>query len=384
MIDVYRNLPESLKDMAERLNFPESERNLSPEKSIFRTLSAPVTLQWELTPWCNENCIHCYNFWRVGGNNNPFISPNMEVYKASSQEIVNNKIFQVTVTGGEPLAVFRQSYPFLEYLVENKISLSLNSNLTMLNKEKAKLLKKLSSCSILTSLLSGNPELNNDLTGRPNTHKDVTRGINIALNEGLYVEVNMVVTKANLSDIFSTAEYVKNLGVTAFSATKAAAPVNSKDFSEYALSQRDFQLMISELNKIKNELGLEVDSLEFYPPCAFDTQESRDLCANHICTAGKTTCTIGFDGQIRPCSHAVQTYGSILDEGGLSQAWISLQPWRTDTFIPTGCNNCTLKNTCGGGCRSEAYAVSGSLKAPDPYCNFLRLPLFIKEQKNTK
>ncbi len=127
--------------------------------------------------------------------------------------------------------------------------------------------------------------------------------------------------------------------------------------------------MIYELIRIKNELGMKTDSLESYPACFFDTQETRDFTGSRMCNAGKTACTIGFDGSIRPCSHAIQTYGSMLDAGGLYEAWINMQPWRTEEYIPESCNQCPEKNLCRGGCRTEAFAVYGSLKAPDPYCN---------------
>ena len=356
--------------------FPESPP--ISERQVFRTLRAPVTVQWELTPWCNESCIHCYNFWRdAEEKEQPLLFPGIkETFEISSSEIVSNHVFQVTVTGGEPLAVFKQAYPYLKRLSNNGISLSLNSNLTMLTRERALLLKELGVRSILTSLMSGSAELNDELANRPGTHKDVSKGIKIALEEGLWVGVNMVVTRKNLPEIYSTADYVRSLGVTAFSATKASTPINSTDFSDYALSGEEFGFMLNELLRVREELSLNVDSLEFYPMCFFDTQETRDLFGNRICNAGKTACTIGFNGQVRPCSHAVQTYGSVKKgEGGLKQAWDNLQPWRTDALIPAECGDCSLKNMCRGGCRTEAYALSGSLKAPDPYCNFVHPPL---------
>lgn len=83
----------------------------------------------------------------------------------------------------------------------------------MLNREKAQLLKKAGIRTILTSMHSADAQINDQLAGRVNTLKDVTRGINTALNEGLWVAVNMVVTKKNLTDIYKTAEYVKSLGI---------------------------------------------------------------------------------------------------------------------------------------------------------------------------
>jgi sulfatase maturation enzyme AslB (radical SAM superfamily) len=37
-------------------------------------------------------------------------------------------------------------------------------------------------------------------------------------------------------------------------------------------------------------------------------------------------------------------------------------------MLPAVCRECSLRFTCGGGCKTEAYVASGSLSAPDPYC----------------
>ena len=357
-------------------DFSTSERSLAPEKGIFRTLSAPVTIQWELTPACPESCVHCYNHWRKEDPNEKrdlYPKINLPILDQASQEIVENKIFQATVTGGEPLLVLDTAYPYLQRLAGNGVEITFNTNLILLTKEKSRQLKNLGVRGILTSLMSGDPVLNDSLANRPNTHRDVTKGIRLALEEGYWLGVNMVVTKKNLADIYNTARYIKSLGVQNFSATKASTPINGENFEEYALSQSELITMLDELQRVKNELGLNIDSLTFYPLCAFESQELRDFTAGRSCTAGKTQCTIGFDGQIRPCSHATQVYGSVLDEGGLKTAWTNLQPWRTNENTPAECSECSQKDWCKGGCKTEAFVRNGSLNKPDPYCDFSHL-----------
>ena len=59
-----------------------------------------------------------------------------------------------------------------------------------------------------------------------------------------------------------------------------------------------------------------------------------------------------------------------MDSGGLAEAWINLNSWRTDEYIPSQCNSCVVRTWCRGGCRTEAYSAFGDLSAPDPYCDF--------------
>lgn len=348
-------------------DFSAATETMPSERGTFRTLSAPVTLQWELTSYCNERCVHCYLSGREP-DTDQMAAP--DVWDKASQAIVDNKVFNVTATGGEPLSVLKLAYPYLQRLKEAGVGLSFNSNLTMLTPEKCQMLRDLGVRSLLTSLMSHDPELNDRLANRPNTHHDVSRGIRLALEEGFSVTVNMVVSKNNLHDIFPTAEYVKSLGVKAFAATKAATPTGLPEFANQTLSKNEFGLMIEELLRAREILGLTTDSLEFYPMCAFDTQDARDFTGNRMCSAGKSTCTIGFDGEVRPCSHASQIYGNVQENGSLAGSWRNLQPWRTIQLIPTECDRCSVRNICRGGCRSEAFATSGKLNAPNPDCDF--------------
>jgi len=340
---------------------------------LFKILSAPIYVQWEVTPICNHNCIHCYNHWR---NTDYKIDSKLskDFYSKIVSELISNNVFSVTVTGGEPLIVIEDILPFLSQLNLAGIRISINSNLSLMTEEIILKLEEVGVSSILVSLPSGNPETNDYITQRKGSFESISKGISVVLKHKINFTVNMVVTKLNLSEVFLTAQYVAMMGVKNFSATKATVPGNCDDFSPYALNLQEFHFLMGELMRVKKELGLNVDSLEFYPTCSFENQETKEAFGlKRSCSAGKTNCTIGFDGQIRPCSHAFQTYGNIND--GLLKAWNSMDEWRQNNWIPEKCKDCRLKERCGGGCKIEAFKVNGTLNKPDPYCDFSKLPI---------
>lgn len=342
---------------------------------MFRELSAPISVQWEVTPWCNLECVHCYNYWRQDKEKSKQLTIMLsELYDAIVSEILNCKVFRVTITGGEPLGVLKHILPSLRKLTNAGVQLGLNTNLTLLTKETASILKdELGITSILGSFPSANPLTNRVITQRKNAHADTTKGIEIALESGMKLSVNMVITKINLLEVYATAEYLAKLGVRSFAATKASVPGNCPDFALYALTLGEFRYMLRELVRVKEELGLRVDSLEFYPSCSFGNEKIRKTFGSRMCTAGKTSCTIGFDGQLRPCPHAPMSYGGICES--LSKSWRTMHDWRTDVWLPQECHSCVLKNRCAGGCKTDALFVAGSLNEPDPYCDFSQLPI---------
>lgn len=346
---------------------------------MYRTLSAPVVVQWEVTPSCNLDCLHCYNHWRRGEPVQQKLEDITQIYQAVVSEVIANQIFSVVVTGGEPLLVLDQIVPFLRQFRDANVQVFLNSNLTLLNDEIAVKLRELGIKSILTSLPSGVLQTNDKITQRKGAHAKTTKGIKIALANGIKVTVNMVVTKINLSNIYTTAQYIADLGVKSFAATKAATPGNCPDFSPYALSRDEFRYMIRELVRVKDKLGLRIDSLEFYPYCAFEDENTRSTFGSRICSAGKTNCAIGYDGQIRPCSRSEATYGDIRD--GFASAWEKMADWRTNVWLPAQCTSCSLKNKCVGGCKVDAFRTTGSISNPDPMCDFSQLPIRSAEKR---
>lgn len=334
---------------------------------MFKTLSAPVSLQWEITPWCNHNCIHCYNFWRQGRLPFRLTDQDVQVCSQAAREIIANHVFHVTITGGEPLAVLPRLSSQIALLSDAGINLAINTNLTLLTPDKVVLLRELGFKSILTSLMAADAMTNDYLAQTPGAYDRTVAGIKLAVENGFPVAINMVVTKANLQHLDATASLAKELGAVAFTATKASAPSNCPDFSEYQLEVGELQQMFVALLEASDKYDITVDSLEHYPSCLMPSDDTLTKFGVRKCSAGKTGCTIGFDGQIRPCSHASDTYGHVDD--GLASAWQNMAEWRDLSLIPDGCQSCpAFPQICSAGCRVEGKTHSGSLAGKDPYC----------------
>lgn len=340
---------------------------LENSNQIYRSLSAPISLQWELTDWCNQKCFHCYNYWRKDSCSGTRRTGNKILFDRASSEIAKNKVFSVTITGGEPLASLETAFPYLKRLAKAGVSISINTNLTLFDKEKGKMLKDLEIKGILTSLNGSNAELHDDIANFRGGFSLTIKNIRLALEEGFAVSSNMVVTKKNLHDIYQTAKTLKECGVDKFSATKVTVPINSSDFLQYVLSEEDMHLMLSKLLIIKNKLGMDIDTLSVIPPCSLMTENEIKTFSGRSCMAGKLTCVVGFNGNIRPCPHQDASAGSVLEENGLANAWLKLNNFRTDLYLPEECSKCPVSQICGGGCKSEAEVRCGAMKAPDPY-----------------
>src|SRR3989344_1704121 len=104
--------------------------------STYKHLKAPVAVQIELTPRCNNSCEYCYNSWRGDFKMGPELK--LQDYLSIGQKMIENEVFEVVLTGGEPLLKKEVVYPLANYLSSNGIDVKLNTNLTKITEEDCK------------------------------------------------------------------------------------------------------------------------------------------------------------------------------------------------------------------------------------------------------
>lgn len=150
---------------------------------MYAYLSAPLTIQWELTEWCNNRCLHCYNEWRHtdGWVEKPAETVADGVYESIAKAIVSAGIFHVTLTGGEPLGALKKAYPYLRHAYESGVHFSINTNLTIMSEELGLLMRNLGIKSVLTSLISHDSRLHNGFTRNPQSFAKTLTGAIIGL-----------------------------------------------------------------------------------------------------------------------------------------------------------------------------------------------------------
>jgi radical SAM protein with 4Fe4S-binding SPASM domain len=250
-------------------------------------------------------------------------------------------------------------------LKQAKIDINLNSNLTIITPEIAIALQESGLKTILTTVLSYNENIHDFLSGRKGVWKQTIKGIDVAMTNGLQIGVNMVLLKQNHKSLYKTAEFVKSLGIYFFSATKASPSLNSRNFDKFRLNIKELRASLETLEIVKKNLDMNVDILECYPLCLLSDLDRFWHYGRRNCTAGVTTCTIGFNGNIRPCSHSDMLYGNIFKES-LIKIFSKMSKWVKGEYVPNDCKNCSYLRMCSGGCRMEAKYL-GNICGKDPY-----------------
>jgi len=338
---------------------------------MYRSLSAPITVQWEVTPVCNHQCIHCYNYWRNDPLQLPLPGNYKKLYGKVVDELIKSKVFHVVLTGGEPLVVIEKIAEFVKQLHQAGISISINTNLTLLTPKKAKLLKEIGIRSILVSLPSANPQTCDFIVKKKNALPRIIRGIKLAVEYGFIVSANMVVSQYNLPDIEITTKLAHSLGIRNLSVTRASNPVPGSWFAEKVLTKDQFITMQNLFDSLKTKYGYSFESLEAVSLCSYD-QSNVDNSVRS-CSAGRSAMAVGFDGTLKACIRLDQSYGNIVN--GLAIGWAAMEESRSDKWLPSECQPCKLKYHCVGGCRADALVATGKINGLDGFCDPTKVPI---------
>lgn len=353
-----------------------------------KTIKYPPSIQWEVTSFCNHDCIHCYNYWRSNDTKKEDIKFNNRVdenyYLKIAKKLVEAKPVRVTITGGEPLSIFDKIKSSIKLLISNNIVVTINTNIVLLNDEIANFLQE-NDIKLFVSLPSANEKICDEITNVKNSLEKIYRGIKLAQKYGISVNTNMVISKLNYHTIYETALFVKEkLNSNYFCVTKASLPINAKeDFANKILSLDEINMMFEELIKIKNELNMNIDSSTVYCLCGLDNENIiNELYSKRFCNAGRTTFAMTSNGDIKACARDDKIYGNIMNDS-FEEVIEKMEEWQNGSLFPIECKNCKSISICGTGCRLDAKSTTGCLNKLDYTCNLDNLNRTLTIKKPT-
>ncbi|MHA1660245.1 MAG: radical SAM protein [Promethearchaeota archaeon] len=320
-------------------------------------LSAPLRAQLEITNFCNHGCEYCYNSSNLGNN-----SLSKEDAKRIINQLNDNKVYSIVLTGGEPFSNKPLLYYCLEQLESTDIEPSINTNLSLFKKEDLKQLDNIN--GILVSFPSYKEDSFNRITNSKNYGK-IIHNLNLLDEIEVMKGVNMVVTKSNKDDIYETGRFLcENFGIDYFSASPLI-PYSKEQ--EEKLFFGDVNKIINSLKKVNKDYGVRVDVLEVITPCSV-SKDVRNYSSEFFksCTAGISDIAIDSYGGVHPCPSVDVSYGNLI-ESDLSNIWENMSDWRKIFENLEFCDSCDSYLKCRGGCRQRAFVSTGSYAGKDSF-----------------
>ncbi|WP_437569840.1 pyrroloquinoline quinone biosynthesis protein PqqE [Sorangium sp. So ce542] len=325
----------------------------------------PYTLIAELTYRCPLRCPYCSNPMELEGAAGELST---EAWCRVFAEAAELGVMQLHLTGGEPLA--RRD---LEALVRAARGAGLYTNLITsgvpLARERLAALRAAGLDNVQLSVQDADPERADRIAGYAAFDHKLAVAAWVKA-EGLPLTVNVVLHRENIDHVPAIVALAERLGADRLE-------LANTQYLGWALANRDallptkdqleraFAIASAARERLLGRMEMVFVTPDYYatlPRACMDGWARRYL---HIAP----------DGLVLPC-HAAHTIPGLRFESVRDRplAWIwreapSMNRFRGDAWMAEPCRGCERREADFGGCRCQAYHLTGDAAATDPACS---------------
>lgn len=368
--------------------------------------NAPLYIDFDVTLACNMKCRHC----NVEASDPLENELSLEEVRTLVDEMFNIGVYDLSITGGEPLMRKDWREILLHVHQYSSWKLTLNTNGTLWGEaDVAFVAENVPSFLVSVSIDGHTPEtygiLRRNASEEPykSAFEKAIRTVQLLKEYGAAVALNYTITKATIGHFLDTVELANTLGVGILGIKFFPYGRGKTYLDELEIDYQSWASLLRTLTQLKEEDstfgGVSLSTScpwEMYVPLMTDgyTEEEVERIWNYEsplknehyrsfrdvgCNAGVTSCAISPDGSVYPCgtvsAKIPAVYCGNTREGGLLRVWETspfLQKLRelTVSHIEGHCNDCAYATLCGGGCRARALVHCGALTAPDTLCPY--------------
>jgi PqqA peptide cyclase len=329
-----------------------------------RATVPPVGLLAELTYRCPLSCPYCSNPLNLGEYHDELTTLQWQRVLAEAQEL---GVLQLHLSGGEPL--LRRD---LVELVTSARELGLYTNLITsalgLSQRRAEQLKTAGLDHIQISIQADEPTLSDQIAGTPSFQSKI-KAARLVKELGWPLTVNVVLHRRNIDRVAAVLDLTEEL---------AADCVELANTQYYGWAWRNLDALLpsraqleraeavvrAARERLKGQMEIRYvlpDYYSRYPkPCMGGW--------------GKRQLTVTPNGDVLPCpaAHALPLPRASVHEDSLARIWAHsplFQRFRGTDWMPEPCRSCERREIDFGGCRCQAFQLTGDAARTDPVCH---------------
>jgi PqqA peptide cyclase len=331
-----------------------------------QSFGIPLAVLAELTHRCPLQCPYCSNPVELERSSSELTTAE---WKQVLTELAEIGVLQIHFSGGEPTA--RKD---LVELVQHASDVGLYSNLitsaVLLGKDRLRALADAGLCHIQISFQGSEPVVADRVAGFGNAHAKKIEVAGWARDLDLPLTVNAVMHRQNL---FQLADIIQ----MAVDAGADRLEVANVQYYGWALKNRAALMptleQIEESSRIVEEAEIRLKgilAIDYVVPDYYALRPKKCMGG-----WGRQFFNISPAGKILPC-HAAETitgleFLSVRSNHSIAWIWQNSEAfnrYRGTGWMPEPCKSCEYREVDFGGCRCQAFALTGSAGNTDPAC----------------
>ena len=280
----------------------------------------------------------------------------------------------VKLTGGEPL-LYKDIERLLAFLAERELSVIIETNGTLINRELIVLFKSCYMDQISVSLDAATEEIHDEIRGVKGSFQSTLKGMRLLSENALDFQIIMALQKKNSREIPGVVRLSKDLGAGSLKINPLIPCGRGRQmFKEHRNLELDELIRLYRMVKKEENRPGDPEIIFDLPPAFRSLQDLK-------CTNASECHILNILGILGNGDFSICGIGQTMDElrmGNLRDIDIS-DVWKNSPILrelreslPKKlkgiCGQCIFKFRCLGACRANAYALSGDLYAPYFLC----------------
>lgn len=324
-------------------------------------LRVPIHVHWELTNKCNLKCLHCY---QQGDREHCQLS--REQLLTIAGRLTKARVFQVTLTGGEPFAI-DCLMDIIEHLISYDIVTYITSNGSYIDDKTAKWLAS-RFIPVQISLDSHVPEKHDYIRGTKGAFRIAVTAMHTLLRNGVKTSLAFCANSFNYQDIEGVVLLAKDIGVRKILIGELIPVIGERiNKNKLVFVNGQYLNFISNASDIRERYQSSVD-VQINSEWGF----VYDNTIEHTpCSALDRDMAILFSGDASPCPfirNEAYFLGNLLEQN-VESVWNSQPARRFRQHKQMGCDaNCTFYSVCKSGCKAVLANNSKRIDRRDPRC----------------
>ncbi len=336
-------------------------------QSVAQAYGIPLAVLLEMTHRCPLQCGYCSNPVEMERTGNELTT---DEWKKVLTELAEIGVLQVHFSGGEP-SVRKDLVELVRHANDLGLYTNLITSAVLITRERLSEIADAGLAHIQISFQANDPALANRIGGFKNGHAKKLEVAQWSRELGLPLTVNAVMHRQNLHEL-------RDMIALAVQLDADRIEVANVQYYGWALKNRaalmptieqiDEATAIVEEERVRLRGILDID---FVVPDYYALRPKKCMGG-----WGRQFFNITPSGKILPC-HAAETITELNFESVRSNhsiAWIwqnsdAFNRYRGTGWMPEPCQSCAFKEIDYGGCRCQAFALTGSAGNTDPACH---------------
>ncbi len=332
---------------------------------------APLSVTFEVTARCNNDCGHCYINLPASDSQAKAEELSLDEILGIGEQAVELGALWCLITGGEPL--LRPDFPEIYLSLKRKgLLVSVFTNATLVQEEHIRLFKSYPPRDLEITVYGVTESTYEAVTRRVGSFAAFQRGLQLLLSNGLPVNLKTMALRSNLHELSQIAEFCRRhtKGYYRFD------PLLHLRYDRHP--QRNSDISGERLTPE------EIVRLEQSDPERFTVMQKHceELVASEIhsngdnrlfhCGAGIGEFSVSYNGLFRLCE-SLWAPGTTYDlrKGSLRRAWFDFVPRVRDlrsqkSAFQQTCRVCPIINLCLA-CPAHTHLETGELDGETPY-----------------